>query len=291
MDKGVKDSTDKTLRVIVPDWQGGNNPLYTLGANLLAFLAPENANQETVTVKTQPVDAPVQQQNGVNAQAELKEYISEFSDLLAQKQPSKVITFGGSCLVSQAPFDYLSGKYGDKLGVIWIDTHPDVTTPQYFFNEHAMVLGNLLQAGDPEVASLVKNPLTAKQILYVGLQPLLENEVQELARLGIDYQVQDQQMLSVEQIKAWVEQNGFTHLAVHLDLDVLSPVLFQDVYFAEPGRKDFPASAGKMSPAYLQEVMSELQDNYSLVGLTIAEYLPWGAQYINQLFAKLNIFK
>lgn len=30
----------ETLRLIMPQWQGGNNPAYSLGAKLLAWLAP-----------------------------------------------------------------------------------------------------------------------------------------------------------------------------------------------------------------------------------------------------------
>ncbi len=33
--------TSKTLRLIFPQWQGGNNPPYYLGSQLLSFLSPE----------------------------------------------------------------------------------------------------------------------------------------------------------------------------------------------------------------------------------------------------------
>lgn len=33
---------EKTLRLLIPQWQGGNNPAYFLGAKLLAWLAPSN---------------------------------------------------------------------------------------------------------------------------------------------------------------------------------------------------------------------------------------------------------
>ena len=35
-------SNAKTLRLIFPQWQGGNNPPYYFGAKLLAWLAPEH---------------------------------------------------------------------------------------------------------------------------------------------------------------------------------------------------------------------------------------------------------
>ena len=39
----------KTIRLIVPDWQGGNKPEYYLGAELLSWLAPKNAKQKEKT--------------------------------------------------------------------------------------------------------------------------------------------------------------------------------------------------------------------------------------------------
>ena len=41
--------------------------------------------------------------------------------ILEERQPERVITFGGDCLVSQAPFAYLAKRYGERLGVLWID--------------------------------------------------------------------------------------------------------------------------------------------------------------------------
>lgn len=34
--------TKKTIRLLMPQWQGGNNPNYSFGAELLAWLAPDS---------------------------------------------------------------------------------------------------------------------------------------------------------------------------------------------------------------------------------------------------------
>ena len=61
--------------------------------------------------------------------------------MIERENPDKIITIGGNCIVSLAPFDYLHGKYGDT-GIIWLDAHPDVSTPQDgYAYAHAMVLG------------------------------------------------------------------------------------------------------------------------------------------------------
>lgn len=48
-------------------------------------------------------------------------------EVIETAKSDKIITIGGNCIVSQAPFDYLHGIYEDA-GIIWIDAHPDVST-------------------------------------------------------------------------------------------------------------------------------------------------------------------
>lgn len=47
-----------TLRLLMPQWQGGNNPAYAFGARLLAWLAP---GADTTTVQA---EVPVEVENG-----------------------------------------------------------------------------------------------------------------------------------------------------------------------------------------------------------------------------------
>lgn len=44
----------KTLRLVLPHWQGGNKPTYQLGSRLLAWLAPRNGDP----TEEVPVAAP-----------------------------------------------------------------------------------------------------------------------------------------------------------------------------------------------------------------------------------------
>lgn len=47
-----------TLRLLMPQWQGGNNPAYAFGARLLAWLAP---GADT----TVQAEVPVEVENGM----------------------------------------------------------------------------------------------------------------------------------------------------------------------------------------------------------------------------------
>ena len=204
--------------------------------------------------------------------------------------PDKIITLGGDCLVSQVPFDYLHGKYQDKLGIIWIDAHPDISNPEVFNHEHAMVLGNLLGKGDSELASLVKNPFTSSSVLYVGLQQPNKNEILLLEDMNLNYKIQAEKPLTINEIKTWIKENNFEYVAIHLDLDVLDPNEFRMIYFAEPLIENFGAVGGKMSLQQLSETMAGISKTSEIVGLTIAELLPWDVKNLKELLAKFDIF-
>lgn len=281
----------KTIRLIAPDWQGGNKREYYLGAELLSWLAPNNDNQKEIKLAIEePKNEELVKENGVIAQSIVKQNVQMAAKVLNEELPHKIITFGGSCLVSQAPFDYLHGKYKTELGVIWLDSHPDVSTPTEFYHEHAMVLGNLLGAGDPELAKSVKFPFKSSQFLYVGIQKPLEAEVNLLNRLNLNYTVQDKSILNAYEIQKWINKNGFTKIAIHLDLDVLSPNFFRSLYFSEPGVVEFPAESGKMSLKQLMEILKGIFKDNDVVGFTIAEFLPWDVINLKDILSELDIF-
>lgn len=214
----------KTLRITFPQWQEGNNPTYFLGSQLLTWIAPKNeAHKEVVIPVSKPIVPFEEKAKEVVAQDYLKKLTLVVQHKIEKETPDRIITFGGDCLVSQAPFDYLHGKYKEKLGIIWIDAHPDISTPKVFNHEHAMVLGNLLGEGDSELASMVKNPFGSSAILYVGLQQPTDDEVGMLEKMNLKYQIQSESPLSIDEIQTWITQNGFEKIAIHLDLDVLDP--------------------------------------------------------------------
>lgn len=282
----------KTIRLIAPDWQGGNKQAYYFGAELLSWLAPNHNSQKEITLDIEkPKNEVLEKENGVVAQSIVKQNVSMAAEVLKSELPDKIITFGGNCLVSQAPFDYLHGKYGKDLGVIWIDSHPDVSTPKEHHHEHAMVLGNLLGAGDPELSKIVEFPFDSDQFLYVGLQKPLDVEVELLEGLHLNYIVQDKENLKMGEIQKWIKENGFTKIAIHLDLDVLDPTIFRSLYFSEPGVDEFPSESGKMTPKELLEILTGISKENDVVGLTIAEFLPWDYINLKTMLSDLNIFR
>ena len=148
----------KTIRLLDPDYLSGGLETYYFGANLLTHILPANENQPLLRVEIAPPDGRKRcETDGIYARDEVIAGIHRAAEVLEAARPDKVITIGGNCIVSQAPFDYLHGIY-DNIGIIWIDAYPDVSAVKAGYpNAHAMVLGALMGSGDSSLSNLMKN--------------------------------------------------------------------------------------------------------------------------------------
>ena len=103
MEKGKK-----SLRLYYPVWQGGMSPAIVESAPFIKMLVPQGANCETIEVPiSKEYNKEIEFKNGVNEPSILIKQIHAAETILDIKQPEKIITLGGDCSSSQAPFDYL----------------------------------------------------------------------------------------------------------------------------------------------------------------------------------------
>ncbi len=285
-----EDKFMKTIRLLYPDYLSGGLETYYFGANLLAHILPENENQELLKVEIPAPDGREREvTDGIYAKDEVIAGICRAAEILEEARPDKVITIGGNCIVSLAPFDYLHGIY-DRLGIIWIDAHPDVTTVKdHYPNAHAMVLGSLMGGGDPAFSDLMENrKFRADEILYVGLQGLHDYQEKFLKERSVNYTVQTDRFLSNDEIRAFMSR--FDHILVHLDIDVLDPGLFHSTYFANPELVGDGSGGGRMTMEQLSAVLSCITENSDVVGFTIAEYLPFDEYKLHKMFRDIKLF-
>lgn len=280
----------KTIRLLYPDYVSGGLETYYFGAHLMAHILPENERQPLVKVKIAPPDGREKRvTDGIYGKEEVLAGIREAMKVIEEEQPDRIITIGGNCMVSQAPFDYLHGRY-ENTGIIWVDAHPDVSmVKDQYPNAHAMVLGSLLGYGDASLSDLMKNrKFQADEILYVGLQGLHDYQEQFLKDMGVNYRVQTGDFVSEEEMRKFMDR--FDHILVHLDIDVLDPTLFHSTYFANPELVGDGSGGGRMTMDKLTEVLHCITDYADVVGLTIAEYLPFDEEKLHKMFAGLDIF-
>lgn len=280
----------KTIRLLYPDYVSGGLDTYYFGANLLLHILPENENQPLLKVAIAPPNGKEHEIiDGIYGKDEVIKGIQSAMEIINDEKPDKIITIGGNCIVSQAPFDYLNGIY-DNVGIIWIDAHPDVSTVKDSYpNAHAMVLGSLMGYGDESLSSLMKNEkFKADQILYIGLQDLHDYQEKFLNDLKVNFKIQTENFIGDNEIKQFLNQ--FDHILIHLDIDVLDANLFHSTYFANKELVGDGSGSGKMTIEKLSDILTLITGNSDVVGLTIAEYLPFDEYKLHQMFNKIKLF-
>ena len=280
----------KTIRLLYPDHASGGLDTYYFGANLLQYILPSNANQPLIKVDIAPPNNKEKIiTNGISAEDEVLNGIKDAQNKIQSEKPDKIITIGGNCLVSLAPFDYLHGIY-KKTGIIWIDAHPDVSTVKDGYPQaHAMVLGSLLGYGASQLSAQMKNSkFKPDELLYVGLQPIHDYQEKFLKDVGVNFKIQDKEFVNDDEIKNFIKK--FEHILIHLDIDVLDEHFFHSTYFANPDLVGDGSSGGKMKIEKLTEVLKLITENSDVVGFTIAEYLPFDEHKLHKMFSKIKLF-
>ena len=290
----MNDTVNKNLRLIFPQWQGGNNESYYFGSQLLAWLSPEAKGVTVEVPVTEPADKPLKVEQGIVGRKQVVSQLSSARELVRQHSPDTIVTLGGDCLVSLAPFSYLIEKYGEKLGVLWVDSHPDVMTPEQFAHSHAHVLGALMGNGDPDLTRDIVKPLSPEKIMIAGIHDPLAYEQEFIASRGIMTCGPDEVRQGGQAVQEWIAHEKIEFLAIHLDLDVLDPATFRSVLFARPGRglHDFgDAAEGRLSLSEVTQLIGQAASATTPVGLTVAEHLPWDAINLRRMLASLPLMK
>lgn len=286
--------TSKTLRLLFPQWQGGNNPPYHLGSLLLSYLSPESDGPVESVPVDEPTTQPQAEVDGITAKPQIIRQLKDAAALIEKHNPDSIVVFGGDCLVSLAPFTHLLNKYGDKLGVLWIDSHPDVQTTKQYPNAHAHVLGALIGTGDKDLVAHVTTRLNPSKIMIAGIHDPLAYEADYLARHNIATIGPEQVKNGAKEVMEWIDRESLEYLAIHLDLDVLDPSLFRSVLFAKPGRgvHDFgDVAEGQLTIEDVLNLIAQTTSKTVPVGLTIAEHLPWDMLNLKNMLSALPLMK
>jgi arginase len=284
---------ETTLRLNMPQWQGGNVHDYYFGSELLAWLAPPaNGPVETVPVPEPQPGETLEVENGILGRAALLRQARAARQAIEKHHPDRIVTLGGDCLVDLAPMAYLNMGYGGNLGVLWVDAHPDVLTSKDFAQGNAQVLGALLGRGDPDLVGEVDTPVKPSRVMYAGLDVWMPVEGAVITELDLRRAGSDALADSSSPVLDWIAGEGVTHLAVHFDVDVLDPKKFGPVLFNNP---DAPTDAlaqvprGRMAPSQVVRLVQDAAAACDIVGLAIAEYMPWEAIATRNLLRKLPL--
>ncbi len=251
------------LSILLPEWQGcGVDTAVASGARALAglfgpgaFVEVEAPSAETLT----PVD-------GVIGLPSIAPRAERTLELLRTRQPARIFTVGGTCGVELAPVSYLNERYHGQLGVVWLDAHADLNTPATSPSGrfHGMVLRTLLGSGPAPLVSLVPRPLTPVQIVLAGTRDLDRDERIFVSNSAISM-LSPADLLVPGRVAGRIRAGGFTHIYVHLDLDVIDPLELPDVAVPAPGG---------VSMDNVADTLRELASAFAVVGFSVVEFRP-----------------
>ncbi|KAA3507626.1 arginase family protein [Agrobacterium rosae] len=284
----------KTLRLNLPQWQGGDHPGYQVGARVLAAIAPDPRGPVETVAVANPRDDNRSVDHGIKSRPALLDNLNAARAAIAPHDPEAIVTLGGDCLVNLAPTAHLSERYGDELAVIWIDAHPDVMTAEEFNHAHAHVLAILMGIGDEEFVAAVPRPVTGDRVLYVGLTETTPYETDFISRNGMTRLSPEDLDGSVQPVLDWLRRSGATKVAVHFDLDVLDPSLYDYLLFNDPSSRPgaFDGVAkGRMRFEDVAAILHAVDAETDIVGLAIAEYLPWSVIKLSDSLRTLPLFR
>jgi arginase len=116
---------------------------------------------------------------------------------------------------------------------------------------------------------------------------------QAVDALGIRYATPEDLASDSQSILDWLAAEQLTHLAVHFDLDVLTPADFRSILPAQPHTaiSDFGAAVGQMALRQIVRVMHDVSQQADIVGFSIAEHMPWDAINLRHALREIAIFK
>lgn len=294
--EGKNMNNTKTIRLIYPQWQGGNitrlipelssedaSRGYFLGANLLNYLAPETKNKTLTVPISQNINRT--EEKGILGYKEIAEQTKSALEILEKENPDRILTLGGECSASVVPFTYLAKKYNNDVAMVWIDAHPDITLPQdkTYNGYHAMAAAAVMGKWQDGITEQLPSKINADKILFVGLRDWERQQIKDRqSEYGIKH-------LSVEETKndstkviEWLKSTGVKHVVIHFDMDVLDP-------------NEIIAAVGVVPDGMkideVTRVINDIAKEYDIVGLTVAEPMPRTAIKLKNMLQQLPMME
>ncbi|GMM33551.1 hypothetical protein DASC09_008760 [Saccharomycopsis crataegensis] len=280
-----------SLRLVYPQWQGGNSPLYHFGSQLLNFLAPPTKGPvEVVGVETPEEAKEYEVKDKIFAKDQILVQHNNAKAAIAKHDPDSLVILGGDCSMDLVPFSYLLQKY-DDLAILWVDAHPDIMTAEHYQNSHAHVLGNLMGHGDKDLVKLVPKVVPHEKVIYAGLQKTSDFETEFIKKYNIKHANDKELAENSDVIIKYLKETGAKHVAIHLDLDVLDPTLYRDLLPCSTISSHVwdEVPFGKMKLAEVSRLLNDVSKVVEIVGLGIAEHHPYDAYNLRNLLSSLPL--
>ena len=278
------------LRLLWPQWQGAGTSLveafapefpldvarrgYAVGTAVLEAVLPPH-DGPTVRAPVAMSDDGLDERDGVEAKEVILEQLARTLEVVRRHDPARIVTVGGECSVSVAPFSELAHRYGDDLAIVWIDAHPDVGTPESEYpGYHAMAVATLIGHGDPDVQELLPATVFPERVALVGLHWWAEDDLPNIAEWGIRSFSPDELRQSTRPLLDWLAATGCSRVAIHFDVDAVDGNEIVLGLVMEPDG---------LTSTEVRRIVADVAGAVDVVGFTIAEFIPRQVMHLRQI--------
>ncbi len=280
----------KLIRLVLPQWQGGNRIQYAYGAKILEFLAP-SSSCETIELPVSMQLEKNHERDGIAYKNTLLDQTKSAISILKEKNPDQIVVFGGECSISLAPFSYMLEKYPHNTAIIWFDRHADISIAGETTDYHAMVVTTLLGEGDPDFSSLVPQKIHDNKLLYVGVNDDEQFNRNVCHHHHLQNIPPEDFANDPSKIIDSLEKMHIDNVLIHFDVDVIDLATFRsqssanpDVYF-ERLKYIHPGA----SFSSLIHALNAIDQKYTIRCISIAEYLPWDIMNLQNLLVQMPL--
>ncbi|SNY55032.1 arginase family protein [Paractinoplanes atraurantiacus] len=282
--------SDTTLRLLWPQWQGAGTSSvrelapefpfdvarrgYAVGSAVLEAVLPAHEGP-TDSVPVAMNDFGLDLRDGIEAKEAVIAQLAAAFDVIRRHDADRIVTLGGECEVSVAPFAALAERYGDDLANVWIDSHPDIGTPSSAYpGFHAMAVSALTGHGDPGILRLLPATVDPARVTLAGLHAWTDDDIGNVADRGIRSFAPDDLRTTSQPLLDWLAATGCSRAAVHFDVDTVDG---DEIVFG------LGAEPGGLTTTQVRRIIADLHATTDVVGLTIAEFIRRQVIHLQQL--------
>jgi arginase len=243
---------------------------------VLAAVLPANQGP-TAAAPVAMDDTGLELVDGIEAKQVILTQLAQALAVIGEHDPARIVTLGGECAVSVAPFAALARRYGEDLAIVWIDSHPDIGTPaSQYPGFHAMAVAALTGHADPDVQELLPAIVAPERVALVGLHAWASDDIANVAHWGIRSFSPEDLRQTTQPLLDWLAGTGCSRVAIHFDVDTIDSNELVLGLGAEPGG---------LTTAQVRRIVDDLDAVTEVVGLTVAEFIPRQVMHLRQLLA------
>lgn len=225
----------------------------------------------------------IQQEKYLTPIKELCENLATMTEAILDRQHIPLVIGGDHSVAIGSVSGVLRhfGKQNQHVGMIWLDAHADVNTPDTSpsGNIHGMPLAVLIGKGHSELTAISTSKIRPQNCVLIGIRNIDDEEKRILRESGIRYftmrDIDEKGMFAIMREAIQYASDGTAGIHVSFDIDGIDPRYAPGV--------STPVSGGlTLREAHLaMEMLSETQKIVSIEFVELNPFMDVGAQSAN----------